>query len=102
MGDFNPPEGEDVPLPHLSLHDFEAAIDDVTDEKGLEIQFDRSGEIEHLIQDSLQSRYLVDDDFHTPLIVAIKPKFLQPKLSDSPYFTREAEMPKTLLECDAL
>ncbi len=27
---------------------------------------------------------------------------LNPKLSDSPYFTREAEMPPTLLECDAL
>jgi len=27
---------------------------------------------------------------------------LLPKLSDSPYFTREAETPQTLLECDAL
>jgi len=25
-----------------------------------------------------------------------------PKLSDSPYLTREAEMPHTLLECDTL
>jgi len=27
---------------------------------------------------------------------------VDPKLSDSPYFTREAEMPQTLLECDTL
>jgi hypothetical protein len=28
--------------------------------------------------------------------------YIEPKLSDSPYLTREAEMPQTLLECDTL
>ncbi len=27
---------------------------------------------------------------------------VSPKLSDSPFLTREAEMPQTLLECDIL
>jgi hypothetical protein len=39
----------------------------------------------------------------TPLFTEqFSPKNVKPKLSDSPYLTRKAKMPQTLLECDTL